>query len=1123
MKAVHPNFRSAVWLVVASLLFATMLFSQTTDGTIVGTVTDSSGAAVPGAAITAISKTTGVKYTSVANATGDYRLNNVPSGAYDVSATAKGFATATTGNVELQLNHTSSVNLTLPVGTVSTTVEVTESAAPIDISTSQLQTAFDSRAAIDVPTASFSKTINGAGIYNLSLLGAGVASSGGVGQGTGPSIAGQRPENNSFNIDGVGNDGHYSTGPMMTVSNDAVAEFNLVQNQFSAEYGGASGGVFNTVMKTGGNEIHGSVYEYMQNRKLNAVDAQETQQGIFSNPRFDNNRLGATIGGPIKKNKLFYFGNFEYNPLGQSANPAQTVSAPTAAGIAALNGMSNLNKTNLGVFEQYVPVAATQSGSVLVCPVTFAAGLSCPTTVKQVAVPIGALSFASPNYYNSYNAVVAIDWNISSRDQVRGRFLYNNSTGIDAVANLPVFFAPNPTINKSASLSEFHNFSPTTENEFRVAYTRNFNSIQAGAFKFPGLDLFPNLSFDELQMQFGPDPNKPTGSVENDAQLQEGLTKSWGRHTIKAGFHLLEFILSGYFVQRVCFVYDYATLEQYLLDQQPAGGDLSGVTGERNAGAPDVPYGFLQGAAYVNDDFRVTHNLTLNLGMRYEYVTIPVGSRYQANNAIASVPGVITFAGPKAGKNDWAPRLGFAWSPGKGGVWSVRGGFARSFDNTYINLNQNASPPYFASTQDVNDANPVNNFLANGGLKPTAATGALTAAAARAATASYTYDYTPRPYALTGTIGVQRVFAKNYTLEARYVFTKGVHLWNQTRMNIVNRVTPTNYIPTYVTAPTTAQLAADTRTLAAVKALLPAGATANNPNNDLAIYGFPNNITGYHPWGNSKYNGLALQLNKRFSNNFSYIVAYTWSHAFDDSTATNFSTILSPRRAQDFQNMRAEWASSALDRRQRLTITPVYDFRPFQNGNYLMKNVVGNWNVSMTYTFQAPEFATVQSGVDSNLNNDAPDRSIVTPAGAATVGSGVTAYNAAGAVVPAGNAGIVAYVAINPNARYIVAQSGALSNSGRNTLPLDATNNVDAALTKRLNIGEIKRFDVGIQLFNLFNHPQFTGGYLSDVSPYGTNAVSRNFLIPNNVNFGEYQKYFPSNARSAQLVAHFVF
>jgi hypothetical protein len=501
---------------------------------------------------------------------------------------------------------------------------------------------------------------------------------------------------------------------------------------------------------------------------------------------------------------------------------------------------------------------------------------------------------------------------------------------------------------------------------------------------------------------------------------------------------------------------------------------------------------------------------------------VPVGSRYQANNAIADVPGVITFAAPKPDKNDWAPRFGFAWSPGTGGVWSVRGGFARAYDNTYINLNQNSSPPYFATTQDVNDANPVSNFLANGGLHAAAA-GALTPAAARAATASYTFDYT-RPYALTGTIGVQRMLAKDYTVEARYVYTKGVHLWNQTRMNIVDRVTPTNYIPTYFAMPTAGQLAADTRTLGAVKAVLPAGATANNPNDAMAIYGFTSNITGYHPWGNSEYNGLALQMTKRYSKNFSYVLAYTWSHALDDSTATNFSTILSPRRAQDFQNMRAEWASSALDHRQRLTITPVYDFRPFSGGNYLMKNVVGNWNVSFTYTYQSPELATVQSGVDSNLNGDSLDRSIINPAGAANVGTNVYAVNAAGTrLASTGDATAVAFVAINPNARYIVAQPGALSNSGRNTMPLDPTNNIDFALTKRLNFGEKKSFSMGIQLFNLLNHPEFTGGYLSDVSPFQTNAVARNFLIPNNADFGQYQKYFPSNARSAQLTAHFTF
>jgi hypothetical protein len=176
-----------------------------------------------------------------------------------------------------------------------------------DTSTAQLQTTFDSKSAVDLPVAGASRVVNGAGIYNLSLLGAGVASSGGVGQGVGPSIAGQRPENNSFTLDGVMNDNHYTTGPQMYVSNEAVADLTVVQNQFGAEFGGAAGGIFNAIVKSGTNNIHGSIYEYMQNRNLNAVDATETQQGLTSNPRFDNNRLGATIGGPILKDRLFYF------------------------------------------------------------------------------------------------------------------------------------------------------------------------------------------------------------------------------------------------------------------------------------------------------------------------------------------------------------------------------------------------------------------------------------------------------------------------------------------------------------------------------------------------------------------------------------------------------------------------------------------------------------------------------------------------------------------------------------------------------------------------------------------------------------------------------------------------
>jgi hypothetical protein len=1126
MKILRTGMPSILF---AFFLLSAVMFGQATDSNVVGTVTDATGAAVPGATVAAVNKDTGVKYSTVANSNGEYRINDAPVGRYDVSATAKGFNTATIAGLQLQLNHTTTANLILQVGSVSTSVEVQEASATIDTATSQVQTTYSARDN-DLTVASSSKTINGAGIYNLSLLGAGVASSGGVGQGTGPSVAGQRPENNSFSIDGVGNNDSYSTGPQVYVSNEAVAEMTVAQNQFSAEFGGASGGVFNIIVKSGTNKIHGSIFEYMQNRKLNAVDYSQVVAGNLTNPRYDSNRLGAGIGGPIIKDKLFYYGNFEYAPLGQASIPGNPVDAPTAAGIATLNGMAGLSKTNLGIFEKYVPVASTvDSGAT-------------PISVNGVNIPIGLLTFASPNYNNSYHAIVAIDYNLSAKDQIRGRYVYDKSSGLDANANLPTFFQPNPTTNNSVSISEFHNFSPTLENEFRIAYRRINASIGAGAFQFPGLSAFPNLTFDDLQLQVGPDPNTPTGQIANSSSLQENLTKTWGKHTFKMGYNITDTILLGTFVQRARGDYDYASLEQYLLDQQPSGSSFGTPnSGERSAGAQGgVPFGFLQNAAYFQDDWRVHPNLTLNLGLRYEYNTVPVGSRAQQFSSIADVPGVINFAAPKAGKNDWSPRIGFAYSPGNKGVWSIRGGVGRSFDNTYINLNQNASPPYYQTTQDVNSAQPVSNFLANGGL-----TGVLppqgTTAQARAAIASYTFDQT-RPYALTGTIGVQRLLAKDYTVEARYVYTKGVHLWNQTRMNIVDLVTPTRFIPTYLTTPTSAQLAADTLTLGTIKnnTIVPGG-TAQLPNNNLATYGFQNALTGYHPWGNSRYNGLALQMTKRYSKNFSYIAAYTWSHNQDDSTATNFSTILSPRRVQDFQNMRNEWADSALDRRHRLTFTPVYDFRPFQNGNWLMKNVVGNWNVSGTYTFQSPEFATVQDGIDANLNGDATgDRTIVNPAGAANVGSSVINLNAQGQVLAKGTPGCaafaqttagiatcqlgtVAYVASNPGARYITAGLGALANGGRNSFPLGRINNIDFALMKRVNFTERMNFTIGAQFFNLLNHSQFVGGFLSDVSLNNTSAVSRNFLVPSSSSFGAYQQFFPSNSRQLQLVAKFVF
>ena len=1071
------------------------LFGQAISGDLTGTISDPSGAAIPSATVAATNDATGIKTTVVTNPSGVYRFSNLPVGRYTLSGSASGFTTATLKNVDLTLGNVLTENMTLDVGTVGTTVEVSASSAAIDTTTSQVQTTFNTQQVLELP-----QTAQGSGIYNLALIGAGVSTSGGVGQGFGPAISGQRPDNNSFFLDGVSNNNYYNPAPLMTTSNEAIAEFTLLQNQFSPEFGGGSGGIFTAIMKSGTNQVHGNIYEYLQNRNLNAVDALYWTQGLTSNPRYDNNRLGATIGGPIKKNKLFYFGNFEYNPIGNAAVPGSPLYAPTAAGYSLLAGLSGISKNNLQDMQKYIPAAATNDQGTV--------------SVLGKDIPVGSIAFNNPVYTNNYNALVSIDYNISDRDQLRGRWIYNKQSSIVA-ATVPTFNASQPNNNYAYNLSEFHNFTPTLQNEFRASFSRNFNQLPGTSETYPGLDAFPVLQIDELNsLSWG--PVGPSGSIQNLFQVTNNVSKVWGRHTIKVGGDFIDMISSNYFIQRVTGNYEYSTMELFLTDQAPD------VLGERSAGATSYPVGFLQFAGYANDDFRIRPNLTLNFGVRYEYVTVPVASRYQVYSSPASSISGINFGTPHYDPTNFAPRIGFAYSPGTSGKWSIRGGFAEAYDLVYSNLTSNAAPPYFQQTNDCpGDKCAPTGFLASGGLPGTAVPLPTDPAGALGPIASYTFGG-KRPYGLTWTLGVQHVFANNYTLEARYTGTRGVHLWNQTRLNVGAEVNPNNYIPTFFTMPDASTLAGLTKTLAQVESnIVPCG-TASLYYNFLACKGSESNIVGYAPQATSTYHGLAVQLTRRFSNGLSYIAAYTWSHNLDDATATNFSTYLTPRRAQDFQNLKADWATSALDRRQRFTFTPIYEFRPFRNGNWFMRNLIGNWNISGTYTYEAPELATVQSGIDSNRNGDsAGDRAIVNPSGAANVGSGVTGYSSTGQVTKSASA-IVAYVANNSNARYVVAGVGALANGGRNTFPLHPIDNIDLNLKKRFSMTEQRWFDIGASFYNVMNHAQYTGGYLNDVASRGyTNA--RNDLVPSDPLFGRFDQFYSSNSRSIQIFAHFTF
>lgn len=1085
-----------VFLLALCFAFSSgLVHGQAISGDLTGTILDASGAGIPNATVVALNDATGVKTTTQANANGVYRLTNLPIGRYTLTASATGFTPNSLKNIDLTLNAVLTANLTLAVGTVGVSVEVNASAVAIDTTTAQLQTTFNTQQVLELP-----QTSSGSGIYNLALLGAGVSTSGGVGQGFGPAISGQRPDNNSFFLDGVSNNNYYNPAPLVYTSNEAIGEFTLLQNQFAPEFGGGSGGIFTAIVKTGTNALHGSIYEYLQNRKLDAVDALNATQGFTSNPRYDNNRLGATIGGPIVKNKFFYFGNFEYNPIGQSAIPGSPLYAPTAAGYSALANIKGISQNNLTQFKTYIPAAATNDQGTI--------------TVLNQKIPVGSIAFTNPVYTNNYDALVSLDYNISDKDQLRGRWIYNKQSSIVA-AEVPTFNASQPNDNYEYVLSEFHNFTPTLQNEFRTSFSRNFNTLPGTSLKFPGLDAFPVITIDELNsVTFG--PVGPSGSTQNLFQGTDNVSKIWGKHTLKFGVDFIDMIATNYFIQRVTGNYEYNTLELYLTDQAPD------VLGERSAGATSYPVGFLQTSTYINDDFRIRPNLTINLGLRYEYVTVPVASRYQIFSAPANVPGGITFGRPSYDPTNFAPRIGFAYSPGKEGAWSIRGGFSQAYDLVYSNLTSNAAPPYFQQTNDCPGPKcATTGFLASGGLPGSAVALPTDMRGALGPVGSYTFGG-KRPYGLDWTLGVQHVFKKNYTVEARYVGTRGVHLWNQTRLNIFPRVNPNNFIPTFFSVPSASTFASLTKTLAQVKSYIVPGGTAQIPQNALAALGSQANIVGYAPQATSTYHGLALQLNRRFSNGLSYIAAYTWSHLLDDATATNFSTYLTPRRAQDFQNLKADWASSALDRRQRFTFTPIYEWRPFTNGNWMMKNVVGNWNVSGTYTYESPEFATVQSGLDSNLNGDsAGDRVIINPAGAANVGSGVTGYNAQGQVATSSGS-IVAYVANNPNARYVVAGSGALANSGRNTFPLHPINNIDMTLKKRFSFTERYAFDIGAQFYNVFNHPQFTGGFVDDVQSRGFTGA-RNDLVPSDPLFGRFDQFYSSNSRVIQIFAHFTF
>jgi len=1105
---------------------APVAHAQAISGDITGTVSDISKAVIVKATVVAKNVGTGIVYTATTGGAGDYRLPNLPPGTYDLTASAPGFAKSTLKNFAVELNKVSTANFTLKVS-ANETVEVSaEAGVALDTTTAQLETSFSAQQLTELPAA----TNN---VLNLSLMTAGVASSGGIGQGTGPAVGGQRPTDNNYMVEGIDNNDKSVPGPLLYVPSDAVSQFTAIQNQYSAEFGHSNGGQFNQIIKSGTNHFHGLAYEYSQNRNYNAIDAGTARTFTTSNPfnpRYDDNRFGGQVGGPIFKNKLFFFTNYEQEPIGAPGSTA-SFCAPTAAGFTTLSGLSGVSATNLSVYKQYSPVAATQSpGGTDRCPATVTVG-GAHTSITPTAIPVGDVGFIAGSYQNNYRTINSVDYTPNSKDSIRVRYLYNKSQGPDTAATFPSFWLMSPSLFHLATVSEFHTFTPNLTSEFRFGYNRFYNETPAGG-TFPGMTVFPNLTFNDMSVDIGPDPNAPQGTIQNTYQGSETVIYIKGRHTMKGGFEFRDVISPQLFVQRARGDYVYTKLSYYLADVSPD------YLNERNATAPGASPTYYGNEkvmyAYFQDDWKVNQKLALNMGVRYEYTGVPVGEQQQVANAAASVPGLITFGVPAAQKANFVPRFGFAYSLDSKTV--VRGGFGMGYDVLYDNLGILSSAPQYQITEDGVLSAYTPGFLAGGGL-PAHATFS-TIAQQRAATTAYVPDQ-KLPYAINWSLGIERTFAQNYTIEARYLGTHGVSLPTQNRLNVQSGTTATNQLyesfDSSLGSNGNDDVAGNLSATAYTYTSLYANAVSKVPAYTAA--GFTRNIVAFEPWTSSMYHGLATQLTRRFAHGLLFNAAFTWSKTMDDATATAFSTYITPRRPQDPRNLKADWSRSALDRKLRFTYAMVWDLPYFKtSSNVYEKNILGGWEIAPVFTYQSPEFGTVQSGYDPNLNNDtAGDRAFYNPLGRKGTGSDINEIwdpnvpaGAGCQPVPVGNTNcvgdIVGWAAVNGNAQYIEAGPGTFPNDLRNSLALPGIRDLDATAMKRINLYKQTKLEFSAQVWNVLNKSQYTPGSINSINSVGyTGTTVLEMLSPWSPTFDQPNQVFNNNARAMQLSLKFIF
>jgi len=1078
--------------------------AQRLDGSLRVEVGDTSGASVLDAKVTVTNEATGVSVSTTASSAGTYVFPNLLVGTYTVTVERTGFKKAIQKGVTVESNQVAEAKVALELGEITAVVEVEAGADLVKTESSELGATFSNQVVADLPLNTL-----GGDVKEFAVFAPGTTTQEGGVLGSGGSIGGTRPRFNGFSIDGVDDNKVDTNGPTQPVIQESVAEFTLLTNQFSAEYGHSAGGQFNIVTKSGTNSWHGAGWEFNRNRDFDAATNQEIAAAFSAKTfptdvknRFDYNRLGASAGGPILKDKFFVYGAYEFQNQGLGSQGA-TVLSPTTTGMSQLMAL-NPDPAVVAILKQF-PAAATKSGTT---NVTF--------NGTTTAIDIGQFSGVAPSYARQHDFIVNGDLDLG-KHQVRGRVLYNRLRlpQVNPVEPLSQFTGANQSDARKYILTDAWTISSRVINDFRASFSRLKGPDIVTPSQFAN---FPNVEIDEFGSNVGPYSLAPQGYLQNIYQLVDNVSYIRGKHTFKVGIEGRNYITENSSLPRARGEWDYKTLNSFINDLVPNGGNgaLRGAgTGTSALNNPAVYW-------FVQDDWKIMPRLTLNLGLRYEWSGVPRDEGKQALNAIANDPAVgLIFRTPKSDTNNFGPHIGFAWDPTGRGKWSIRGGGQIAYDVIPNNFAVNSLPPELQSEQNPTLTCGLSNppawcasgvgFLQGGGLLQVNVPPTTTLEARKLTQALIVDEVDPK--VISWSLGIQHELFKNTSIEVRYVGTRSLELPVQKRLNSASAFDPSvpgggiAPLPTYLTAGAVpATVAAPTSTLSdfdnfeAKKLYQPLAAPPN---------GFLGNLTTDPPIGTGIYHAGSVDFMHRFTKGLYFRTNYTYSKNIDNSTNELFSSYVNPRRAQDGFNFAAERGRSALDLPQKFAMTWVYDFPNVHSDNRFVRGLAHNWEWSGTYLAQSGQPVTPLSDADSNANGDAAgDRTIFNPRGAGLTGTVVNAVcnaGSGGATTIVGldpvtgnwdcgsenDANIVGYVVapaavgvnagpVNPNARFVQAQLGAKANVARNTVSSPGLNVWNMSLFKTMKFTERAALQFRFQTYDTFNHQNYSIGLPSN-------------------------------------------